>query len=58
MRKLMKRYGRPGEIVTDKLRSYGAALGHLLIAQTIDVFAFWDVLPDQTIGIFVEVPSD
>jgi transposase-like protein len=25
MRKLMKRYGRPGEIVTDKLRSYGAA---------------------------------
>jgi putative transposase len=26
MRKLMKRYGRPSEIVTDKLRSYGAAL--------------------------------
>ena len=26
MRKLIKRYGRPGEIVTDKLRSYGAAL--------------------------------
>lgn len=31
-------------------------LGHLLIVQVIDVFAFWDVLPDQTIGIFVEAP--
>ena len=27
-----------------------------MIAQIIDVFAFWDVLPDQTIGIFVEAP--
>ena len=26
IKNLMKRYGRPGEIVTDKLRSYGAAL--------------------------------
>ena len=31
-------------------------LGHLLMVQIIDVFAFWDVLPDQTIGIFVEAP--
>ena len=27
-----------------------------MIVQVIDVFAFWDVLPDQTIGIFVEAP--
>ena len=26
LRKLMKRHGRPAEVVTDKLRSYGAAL--------------------------------
>ena len=26
LRKLMKRHGRPEEVVTDKLRSYGAAL--------------------------------
>lgn len=26
LRKLMKRHGRPEELVTDKLRSYGAAL--------------------------------
>src|SRR3712207_4716955 len=26
LRKLMKRHVRPGELVTDKLRSYGAAL--------------------------------
>jgi len=26
LRKLMKRYGQPHEIVTDKLRSYGAAM--------------------------------
>ena len=26
LKKLMKRHGRPEEIVTDKLRSYGAAL--------------------------------
>ena len=26
LRKLMKRYGRPGQVVTDKLRSYGAAM--------------------------------
>jgi putative transposase len=29
LRKLMKRHGRPEEIVTDKLRSYGAALKEL-----------------------------
>jgi len=27
LRKLMRRYGRPEQIVTDRLRSYGAALG-------------------------------
>ncbi len=26
LKKLMRRHGRPGELVTDKLRSYGAAL--------------------------------
>ncbi len=26
LRKLMKRYGRPEQIVTDRLRSYGAAM--------------------------------
>jgi putative transposase len=29
LRKLMKRHGRPEELVTDKLRSYGAALREL-----------------------------
>jgi putative transposase len=29
IRKAMKRHGRPGAIVTDGLRSYGAALRHL-----------------------------
>ncbi len=29
LRKLMKRHGRPEELVTDKLRSYGAALKEL-----------------------------
>jgi putative transposase len=29
LRKLMKRHGRPAEVVTDKLRSYGAALKEL-----------------------------
>src|SRR4028119_593834 len=29
LRKLMKRHGRPEEVVTDKLRSYGAALKEL-----------------------------
>ncbi len=29
LRKLMKRHGRPDELVTDKLRSYGAALREL-----------------------------
>lgn len=26
LKKMMKRYGRPEQIVTDKLRSYGAAM--------------------------------
>ena len=29
---------------------------HLLIVQVINIFSFSDVLPDQTIGIFVEAP--
>ena len=29
LKKLMKRHGRPEEIVTDKLRSYGAALNEI-----------------------------
>ncbi len=29
LRKLMKRHGRPAEVVTDKLRTYGAALKEL-----------------------------
>jgi putative transposase len=29
LKKLMKRHGRPGELVTDGLRSYGAALKDL-----------------------------
>ncbi|MBB1499055.1 DDE-type integrase/transposase/recombinase, partial [Paracoccus sp. MC1862] len=29
LRKLMRRYGRPEQIVTDRLRSYGAALRQL-----------------------------
>jgi putative transposase len=38
LRKLMKRHGRPTEPVTDKLRSYGAALKELgaLQRQTMD----------------------
>ena len=33
LKKLMKRHGQPGEIVTDKLRSYGAALKDLGIQE-------------------------
>jgi hypothetical protein len=31
-------------------------LSHLLIVQVINFFSFWNVLPDQTIGVFVEAP--
>ena len=31
-------------------------LSHVLIAEIINVFSFWDVLPDQTISVFVEAP--
>jgi hypothetical protein len=29
-------------------------LGHVFITQIINVFSLWDVLPDQTVGVFVE----
>ena len=31
-------------------------LSHVFIAQIIDVFPLWDVLPDQTVGVFVKAP--
>ena len=31
-------------------------LSHVLITQIINIFSLWDVLPDQTIGVFVEAP--
>ena len=33
LKRAMKRYGRPNEIVTDRLRSYGAAMGVIGIAN-------------------------
>src|SRR3974390_2019758 len=37
MKRLMKRYGRPGAIVTDGLRSYGAALKDLEMDQRQEI---------------------
>ena len=37
MKKLMKRYGRPQQVVTDGLRSYGAALKELGMADRQEV---------------------
>ena len=31
-------------------------LSHVLIAEIINVFSLWDILPDQTISVFVETP--
>ena len=31
-------------------------LSHVIIAEIINVFSLWDILPDQAIGVFVEPP--
>jgi putative transposase len=40
-KKLMKRHGRPEELVTDKLRSYGAALKELGIQDRTETSSHW-----------------
>jgi len=41
LRKLLKRYGKPVEIVTDKLRSYGAAMRDLGLADRHETCGRW-----------------
>jgi putative transposase len=36
LKRVMKRYGRPGTVVTDRLRTYGAAMKVLGIAERQD----------------------
>ena len=41
LRKLLRRFGAPETIVTDKLKSYGAAMRELDISQKHDINGIW-----------------
>ena len=49
-------WGLEAKAFSGPLINFVDDLSHVLIAEIINVFSLWDVLPDQTISVFVEAP--
>ncbi len=49
-------WGLEAKAFSGPLINFVDDLSHVPIAEIINVFSLWDVLPDQTISVFVEAP--
>ena len=45
-------WGLEAKAFSGPLINFVDDLSHVLIAEIINVFSLWDVLPDQTVGVF------